>query len=189
MRDITVIEHMSLDGVMQAPGSPDEDPRDGFDLGGWGHRYNDEVLAGAMAPGMAGPSELLFGRMTYERFASFWPQQPDNPFTAVLTAKVKHVVTSGTGTLSWQNSAALRPEELTRLRDSAGPPLTVLGSGQVVAALSEQDLVDRYVLIVCPVVLGRGRKLFPGGRTTDLRLVDSVPTTTGAIVATYEPVR
>jgi dihydrofolate reductase len=190
MREITVVEHMSLDGVMQAPGSADEDTTDGFDRGGWGHRYDDEVLAGAMAPGLAGPGELLFGRATYETFAGFWPHQKDNPFTEVLDRRLKHVVTRTIADpLPWQNSTAVRPEDLKRLADSDGPGLTVLGSGRVVTALREQDLVTRYVLIICPLVLGRGKKLFPGGPDRDMRLVDSVPTTTGAIIATYEPVR
>jgi dihydrofolate reductase len=189
MRTISVVEHVSLDGVMQAPGGADEDTSEGFDAGGWGHRYNDDVLAEAMAPGLGRPGELLFGRTTYEQFASFWPHQQDNPFTPVLNARLKHVVTSGRGDLPWQNSAAIGVDDLEKLKKSDGPDLTVLGSGRVVAALRERDLVDRYLLVICPVVLGRGKRLFEPGAGQELRLVDSVPTTTGAIIATYEVIR
>lgn len=142
-----------------------------------------------MAAGMARESELLFGRWTYESAHGFWPHQPENPFTAVLDRTRKWVVTSTPARLPWANSVAVRPEGLKDLKDSAGPDLTVLGSGQVVGALRDAGLVDRYELVICPLVLGRGRRLFPDGSPVDLRLVDSVPTTTGAVLASYEPVR
>jgi dihydrofolate reductase len=188
MRRITVLEHVSLDGVMQAPGAPDEDTRDGFDRGGWGHRYDDEVLGAKMAEGMAQEDELLFGRVTYEQFFSFWPGQT-GPVTDVLNRSRKWVVTRTRTELPWQNSAVVRPADLARLKDGDGPDLTVLGSGQVVTALRDAGLVDRYQLVLCPLVLGRGRRLFPAGTPVDLRLVESLPTTTGAVVLTYEPVR
>lgn len=187
MRRITVVEHVSLDGVFQAPGGPDEDTRGGFDRGGWGHAYNDEVLTRKMTDGMsAGPGAMLFGRRTYEQFAGYWPHQHGNPYSEVLTAAEKFVVTTRPDEpLPWRNSTAVRPGDLEALAKSDGPDLTVLGSGQVVTALREQDLVDEYVLTICPVVLGRGLRLFDGGAGQELRLVESLPTTTGAIIATY----
>jgi dihydrofolate reductase len=192
MRQVTVLEHVSLDGVMQAPGRADEDPRDGFDRGGWGQPYNDEVLGRLMGQRMAGGhGALLFGRRTYEDLVGWWLAQDDgNPFTDSIRKAEKYVVTTRPDEpLPYEGSTAVRPEDLADLRAGAGPDLTVMGSGQVVAALREEGLVDRYVLIVCPLLLGRGRRLFPDGAPADLRLVDSVPTTTGVIVATYEPVR
>jgi dihydrofolate reductase len=189
MRPITVLEHMSLDGVMQSPGAPDEDTSGGFDRGGWGQRYADHVLGAKMAEGMAGAGELLLGRTTYDQFFSFWPRQSDNPYTEVLNRTRKWVVTSRPDALPWQNSTGVDGGELKRLRDGDGPGLMVLGSGTVVTALREQDLVDRYVLVICPLVLGQGKRLFPPGLPGELRLVESLPTTTGVIVATYEPVR
>lgn len=192
MRQVTVVEHLSLDGVMQAPGRADEDPRDGFDRGGWGQAYDDEVLGRLMGEQMTGgPGALLFGRRTYEDLVGWWLARDDgNPFTDAIRKAEKYVVTTRPDEpLPYEGSTAVRPADLAGLRAGAGPDLTVLGSGQVVTALRAAALVDRYVLIVCPVLLGRGRRLFPDGAPADLRLVDSVPTTTGVIVATYEPVR
>lgn len=187
MRRITVVEHVSLDGVMQAPGGADEDTSGGFDRGGWGAPFTDHVVLGAMKLG--GPGELLLGRRTYDQFAGFWPAQTDNPFTPVLDATLKHVVTSRPDDLGWQNSAAVAVDDLGKLAESDGPDLTVLGSGRVVAALRERDLVAGYLLVICPLLLGRGKRLFEPGAEQDLRLVDSAPATTGAIVATYEVTR
>jgi dihydrofolate reductase len=192
MRQVTVLEHVSLDGVMQAPGRADEDPRDGFDRGGWAARYADEVLGRTMGESMAGgPGELLFGRRTYEDLVGWWlAQTGDNPFTGVIRAAVKHVVTTRPDRpLPHPNSAAVTPADLAALKADGDVPLTVMGSGRVVAALREENLVDRYVLIVNPLLLGRGRRLFPDGPPADLRLVAGVPTTTGAIIATYEVAR
>jgi len=183
-----VVEYVSLDGVFQAPGGADEDPRGGFDRGGWGHAYSDEVLQRKMAESMsAGPGAMLFGRRTYEQFAGFWPHQHGNPYSEALDAMEKFVVTTRPGDpLPWRNSTAVRPGDLAALKAGDGPDLTVLGSGEVVAALREQSLVDEYVLITCPVVLGRGMRLFGDGAAQELRLVESLPTTTGAVIATYQ---
>ena len=192
MPQITVLEHLSLDGVFQAPGRPDEDRRGGFDRGGWGRAYDDEVLGRTMGEAMAaGPGALLFGRTTYTDLVGWWLAQDDgNPFTGVLRAARKYVVTTRPQeALPYENSVAVPPADLAALKDGGGDDLTVMGSGQVVTALREADLVDRYVLILCPLLLGRGRRLFPDGAPADLRLVSSVPTTTGAIIATYEVTR
>jgi dihydrofolate reductase len=191
MRRIVVQETVSLDGVMQAPGHPEEDPRDGFERGGWAQAYDDEVLGRVMGERMsAGPGAMLFGRRTYEQLVGHWLAQDDgNPFTGAIAKAEKYVVTRGDAVLPHPHSTVVRPADLGRLKAGDGPDLLVMGSSQVVAALRERDLVDRYVLVVCPLLLGRGRRLFPDGPPADLRLVDSVPTTTGAIVATYEPAR
>jgi dihydrofolate reductase len=192
MRTITVFTSVTLDGVMQAPGRPDEDPRGGFGRGGWAAPYSDEVMGRVAAEGMAGPGSLLLGRRTYEDFHGFWPNQTDNPFTEVLDKTRKYVAsTTLAEPLPWRNSTLLKgdaAEAVARLRDDPGEDLTVLGSGELVRSLRRRDLVDRYVLLIHPLVLGSGRRLFPdGGPEATLRLVDSVPTTTGVIIATYEP--
>ena len=190
MATLTVIENLSLDGVMQAPGRPDEDERDGFAHGGWAIPYNDEVLGRTMGEHMARDSALLFGRRTYEDFAGFWPRQTDNPFTAALEARTKYVV-SGTlaEPLAWANSTLLRgdaAEAVAGLKAGTGPDLVAMGSGELVRALAAHGLVDEYLLLVHPLVLGSGRRLFPDrGPRQDLRLVDSVTTSTGVTVATF----
>ena len=173
MPTLTVIENLSLDGVMQAPGRPDEDERDGFAHGGWAIPYNDEVLGRTMGEHMVRDSALLLGRRTYEDFAGFWPRQTDNPFTPVLEARTKYVASRTLAEpLPWANSTLL--------------DLVVLGSGELVRTLAAHDLVDEYLLLVHPVVLGAGRRLFPSrGPRQELRLVDSVTTTTGVTVATF----
>lgn len=188
MRHVTVLQHLSLDGVFQAPGAPDEDTRGGFDRGGWGLAYDDEVVGRAMGEAMAaGPGSLLFGRTTYEQLVGHWlSRTDDNPFTEVIRKVDKYVVTSRPGEpLPYENSTAITADGLAGLAGA----VTVMGSGQVVAALRGRDLVDRYVLILCPVLLGTGLRLFPDGAPAGLALVSSVPTTTGAIIATYDVTR
>jgi dihydrofolate reductase len=193
MRELTVFNSLTLDGVMQAPGRADEDTRGGFAHGGWATPYMDEVMGRVAAEGMAGPGALLLGRRTYEDFHGFWPNQTDNPFTEVLDNTRKYVAsTTLREPLGWRNSTLLggnAAEAVARLKEQPGEDLTVLGSGELVQALRRRDLVDRYVLLVHPLVLGSGRRLFPeGGPSAELRLVDAVPTTTGVIIATYQPV-
>jgi dihydrofolate reductase len=193
MRAITVFNSLTLDGVMQGPGRPDEDTRGGFAHGGWAAPYSDEVMGRVAAEGMAGPGALLLGRRTYQDFHGFWPNQTDNPFTEVLDNTRKYVAsTTLREPLPWRNSTLLEgdaAEAVARLKEEPGEDLTVLGSGELVQSLRRRDLVDRYVLLIHPLVLGSGRRLFPdGGPAATLRLVDSVPTTTGVIIATYRPV-
>jgi dihydrofolate reductase len=193
MRKLTVFNSLTLDGVMQAPGRPDEDGRGGFARGGWAAPYMDEVMGRVAAEGMAGPGALLLGRRTYEDFHGFWPNQTDNPFTEVLDNTRKYVAsTTLREPLGWRNSTLLEgdaAEAVARLKEQPGEDLTVLGSGELVQSLRRRDLVDRYVLLIHPLVLGSGRRLFPdGGPAATLRLVDSVPSTTGVIIATYQPV-
>ena len=190
MAKLVVFTSVTLDGVMQAPGRPDEDTRDGFAHGGWAAPYMDPVMAQVAAEGMAQAGPLLFGRRTYEDFHGFWPKQTDNPFTEVLDSSRKYVAsTTLREPLPWANSTLLEgdaADAVAGLKREPGPDLTVLGSGELVQALRRADLVDEYVLQVHPLVLGSGRRLFPeGGPPATLRLVDSVATTTGVVIATY----
>lgn len=190
MRRLTAVENVTLDGVVQAPGRPDEDPRGGFEHGGWFAPYTDDVLMGEMAKGF-GTSELLLGRRTYEDFYGFWPKQQDNPFTEVLDATTKYVAsTTLADPLPWQNSVLLSGDAgdaVAELKQTEGKDLVVLGSGHLVRTLVARGLVDTLKLVVCPLVLGSGQRLFADeGTYAKLRLVDSVPTTTGVVVATYE---
>jgi dihydrofolate reductase len=191
MATVTVFISLTLDGVMQAPGRADEDTRDGFAHGGWAAPYMDEVMGRFAAQGMGRPGSLLLGRRTYEDFHSFWPHQTDNPFTEVLDRTRKYVAsTTLREPLPWRNSTLLKgdaADAVARLREQPGDDLTVLGSGELVRSLLRRDLVDTYVLQIHPLVLGSGRKLFPEGLQTKLRLADSLTTTTGVIIATYRP--
>jgi dihydrofolate reductase len=191
MRKVVVFTSLTLDGVMQAPGRPDEDTRGGFGHGGWALPYNDEVMGKVVGENMAGSGSLVLGRRTYEDFYGFWPKQADNPFTEVLDNTRKYVAsTTLAEPLPWRNSTLLEgdaAEAVARLKREQGKDLTVLGSGELVQALRRRDLVDEYVLLIHPLVLGTGRRLFPeGGGTASLRLTGSTATTTGVIIATYQ---
>jgi dihydrofolate reductase len=191
---IVVFTSLTLDGVMQAPGRPDEDQRGGFDRGGWAQPYNDPVMAQVAAEGMAQEGSLLLGRRTYEDFFSFWPKQPDNPFTEALDNTRKYVAsTTLAEPLPWRNSTLLKgdaADAVAELKRQSDEVLTVLGSGELVQSLRRRDLIDEYMLLIHPLVLGSGRKLFPdGGPPAELRLVDTVTTTTGVIIATYHTER
>jgi dihydrofolate reductase len=189
MRRITVTEHLTLDGVMQAPGRPDEDTRGGFQHGGWAIPNNDEIMARVMGEGMAKGGSLLFGRRTYEDFYGFWPHQKDNPFTDVLNDAEKFVASRTlTDPLPWNNSTVLKgdaAETVKELKEQPGEDIGVMGSGELVQSLIRHRLVDEYLLMIHPLVLGSGRRLFPEGVHSSLRLVDSVTTTTGVVIATY----
>jgi dihydrofolate reductase len=192
MSRLVVINNVTLDGVMQAPGRPDEDTRGGFAHGGWGVPYGDEVLGRAMAERMARPGALVLGRRTYEDFASFWPKQTDNPFTPVLNERRKFVAsTTLTEPLPWSNSTLLQgdaAQAVARLKEQGDEDLGILGSGELIRSLMRHDLIDEYLLTIHPLVLGSGRRLFPDdGTTAKLRLVDSTTTTTGVLIATYQP--
>jgi dihydrofolate reductase len=192
MRKIVAVISLTLDGVMQAPGRADEDRRSGFEHGGWAQRYFDPMMLQAMGEGMAQGADLLFGRRTYEDFFAVWPGRTDNPFTAVLDASRKYVCSrTMKEPLPWQNSTLLAgeaAETVARIKREPGNDLTVLGCADLVQTLTRHRLVDGYALLIHPLVLGRGQRLF-GEDTprTELRLVKSVATTTGVVIATYEP--
>ena len=192
MSKIVVVNSLTLDGVMQAPGRPDEDRRGGFTHGGWALPYNDEVMGKAMGEGMAQAGPLLFGRRTYLDFAAVWPNRKDNPFTEVLNNAQKYVAsTTLKEPLPWINSTLLKgdaTEAVARLKQEPGKDIVVLGSGELVQSLMRRNLIDQYVLLIHPLVLGSGRRLFQdGGAVATLRLVDTTPTTTGVVIATYQP--
>jgi dihydrofolate reductase len=191
MSKVVVVENVTLDGVMQAPGRPDEDTRGGFEHGGWALPYNDEVMGKAMGERMAGAGAMLLGRRTYEDFAGFWPKQVDNPITEHLNRAQKYVVSGSLHEpLPWQNSTLVDDdpvEALPRLQKASGGDLSVLGSGVLVRSLARRGLVDEYVLLIHPLVLGTGARLFGDQEVGALRLVDSVTTTTGVLIATYRP--
>ena len=193
MSRIVVFLSMSLDGVIQAPGRPDEDTRDGFRHGGWAAPYADQVMGELAAEGMANTGGLLFGRRTYEDFYGFWPNQPEpNPFTTHLNATQKYVASRTLEEpLPWQNSTLLpgdATDAVAELKAGDSKDLVVLGSGELVRSLMRAALIDGYTLLIHPLILGSGRRLFDEDeQVRTLRLVDSRTTTTGVIAATYEP--
>jgi dihydrofolate reductase len=195
MRKLMVTTNVTLDGVMQAPGKPDEDVRDGFDRGGWATPYNDPVMAQKMGEGMAQTGAMLFGRRTYTGFYDSWAHRTDgNPFTEMMNNVQKFVASSTlTEPLPWVNSTLLVGDAagaVADLKKQPGLDIAVIGSGDLVQSLARRGLVDQYVLLIHPLVLGSGRRLFPDGAPpADLRLVDCVPTDTGVIIATYQPAR
>jgi dihydrofolate reductase len=192
MSRVVVVNSLSLDGVMQAPGRADEDPRDGFSRGGWAQPYNDPVMGAAMGEGMAQTEALLLGRRTYQDFADVWPGRADNPFTEVLNNTQKYVASRTLREpLPWINSTLLRgdaAEAVARLRQRPGKNIAILGSGDLVRSLMRSGLVDEFVLLIHPLVLGSGRRLFAGDIALGaLRLVSTVTTTTGVVIAIYQP--
>jgi len=193
MSKIVVFELVSLDGVMQAPGRPGEDDRDGFEHGGWAAPYADPVMAKASAESGATTGALLFGRRTYEDFYSVWPKRTDgNPFTEILNNTQKYVASKTLKEpLPWINSTLLKgdaADAVAELRKNAGKDIVVLGSGELVKSLIRHNLVDQYVLQIHPLVLGSGRRLFSDRDPfATFQLVDSKTTTTGVVIATYRP--
>jgi dihydrofolate reductase len=192
VRNISAILSISMDGVIQAPGRPDEDTRGGFDRGGWAVPYNDEIMAQRMAEGMASSGTMIFGRRTYEDFYGYWPQQIDNPFTPYLNQATKYVVSSTLSEpLPWQNSILLPGDaaaSVSQLKSESGPDLGIVGSAQLVRSLLAAKLIDRYTLLIHPLVLGQGHRLFDErGPGVDFELADSVVTSKGVIIATYQP--
>jgi dihydrofolate reductase len=190
MGKVVAIEHVTLDGVMQAPARPDEDTRDGFDLGGWALAGNDPAMMNILGARMGSSWSLLVGRTTYEDFADVWPKRAPNPFTDALN-KVQKFVASTTLTepLPWQNSTLLKgdgADAVARLRKEHDKTLVIFGSGVLVHSLMRRKLIDEFVLQIHPIVLGKGRRLFSDGSSfTNLSLVDSVTIPTGVIIATY----
>ncbi len=192
MRKISVVNNLTLDGVMQAPGSPNEDTSDGFTHGAWGARYNDPVKFQVMGKGMSQRGALLFGRRTYEILFKAWHGRSDgNPFTAVLDNTQKYV-TSNTleEPLPWENSTLLSgdpADAVAKLKQQPGDDLMIMGSGQLIQALLRHNLIDQLMLLIHPLVLGSGHRLFADdGTVAKFKLVESVPTTTGVIIATYQ---
>ena len=191
MGRLIAVESITLDGVMQAPGRPDEDTRGGFEHGGWAIPYNDEVMGREMGERMAQGGPLVLGRRTYEDFAGFWPKQKDNPYTEVLNSAQKYVASRTLKEpLPWQNSTLLQGDAVdavARLKGKSDRDLGILGSGELVRSLMERGLVDELLLLIHPLILGSGTRLFPDGVVSPLELTDSVTTTKGVVIATYRP--
>ena len=192
MGKIVVFNSVTLDGVMQAPGRPDEDARGGFPFGGWAIPYADQQLGIAAGESMATTGGLLLGRRTYEDFYSVWPNRTDNPYTEVLNNSPKYVASRTLQEpLPWMNSILLKgnvTDEVAALKERLEKDLVVLGSGELLQTLMGHDLVDRYILLIHPVVLGTGTRLFrDGGSYSRLQLVSSRATSTGVLIATYQP--
>ena len=191
MRQLAIVEFVTLDGVMQGLAGSDEDRESGFEHGGWGAPYGDEVLGRQAGQGLGQTSAYLFGRRTYEHMAAHWPNEPDDdPIAASLNATPKYVVTRTLRQLDWTGSHVLAgdvTEEVQKLKAEGEGFITVLGSGVLVQTLIADDLVDVYRIFIHPLVLGTGTRLFgETPRPCRLRLVECTPTTTGVLLCNYE---
>jgi len=195
MRKIIVFTNLTLDGVMQAPGRPEEDQREGFQYGGWGAPYaamSNVAPDSAAGQAMANVGPMLFGRRTYQDFSAYWPKQTGSPYSEVLSKADKYVAsTTLKEPLPWENSTLLKGDvvgALASLKAQTGKDFLVFGSGVLIQTLMEHDLVDTYILLIHPLVLGSGRRLFPNGSAyAALRLIGSQATPTGVVIATYQP--
>lgn len=190
MRRIHAGAFVSLDGVMQAPGGPEEDPTGGFTHGGWVAPYWDETAGESMAPLLKEPFDLLLGRRTYEIFAAFWPYNDEDPIGRAFNQAAKYVVTSSREPLSWANSHAINDgaDGVARLKESDGPDLVIQGSGKLYPDLIARGLIDRLSLMTFPILLGKGKRLFgQNGPSRALKLVESKASPTGVLIARYEP--
>jgi dihydrofolate reductase len=191
MRELIVLSFITLDGVMQAPGGPEEDPTGGFKYGGWTVGYWDDFLDGVMGEQMAKPFDLLLGRKTYEIFAAYWPYaKSDDPTAEKLNSAKKYVTSKTLRKLDWSNSMLVEGDtvqEIIKLKEQKGPELQVHGSGNLIQTLLKHDLIDEFRLKIFPITLGTGKRLFGEGTIpAGLKLVDSRTSTTGVIVATYK---
>jgi dihydrofolate reductase len=188
MRKIIVLTFLSLDGVMQAPGGPEEDTSGGFKYGGWTFPFFDEFAGEVMAEQMKEPFELLLGRKTYDIFAGYWPQHQDD-WPGINTSK-KYVVSHQDLKLEWENSILIKDEvvgQLKKLKADDGPNLQVHGSGNMIQTLLKNDLVDELWLKTFPLTLGPGKKLFAEGTIpAAFKLIDSKISPKGVIFANYE---
>lgn len=191
MRKLIAITHITLDGVMQAPGGPEEDPRNGFTHGGWSMPFGDETSGQAIGKIVAGTFCLFLGRRTYEIFAAYWPHHGDNPIGQAFNQATKYVVTRSLNQLDWQNSRKIDGDVVRgvrRLKASAGPELHIWGSGDLLQTLIAADLVDEFRMWVYPVVLGKGKRLFENGLPPRrLTLIESRRTSDGVLLNTYRP--
>lgn len=191
MREIITITHVSLDGVMQAPGGPEEDPSNGFTHGGWAMTYNDDAAHKVIDAIIANEFDILLGRRTYQIFASYWPHHDDNPIGKAFNRATKHVATRTLDLLEWQNSRRIEGDIVAgvrRLKESDGPPLHVWGSGNLLQTLMAAELIDEYRLWVFPLILGTGKRLFENGLPPRrFHLVESTATPDGVLLNTYRP--
>lgn len=192
MRKIIAITQVTLDGVMQSPGGPEEDPRNGFTHGGWAMRFLDQAASQVIDEIMAGEFDMLLGRRTYDIFAAYWPHQGDNTIAKAFNKATKYVVTHNPGGLGWERSQHIGGDvvdELHQLKASDGPELHIWGSSELLQTLIAAELVDEYRMWVFPVVLGKGKRLFENGvPPCDLSLIATQSTPKGVLLNTYRPV-
>ena len=188
MRKLIVLEHISLDGVIQAPGGPEEDTSDGFAYGGWSAPYSDEVIGTALRKQMNMPFDLLLGRTTFDIWEPYWPQHAD-AWPGVNTA-TKYVASNTRTSSQWQPSVFLNgdiAEKVAKIKQQQGPDLHVWGSGNLIQTLLKHDLVDAFWLMIYPITLGGGKRLFAGGTTpAAFKVTESIVGSNGVIVVNYE---
>jgi len=189
MRKVVVCTNLSLDGVMQSPGRPDEDTRNGFQHGGWAAPYAAMTHVGHV---FASTDALLLGRRTYEDFYNVWPKRPESPFTPWLNGVQKYVVSRTLkGPLPWVNSSLLKGDpaaDIRALKKQSGQNILVMGSGELVRSLMDTQVIDEFVLLIHPIVLGAGTRLFAdAGPLVKLALVSSTTTPTAVVATTYRP--
>ena len=192
---IVITEFISLDGVVQAPGGPDEDTDGGFAHGGWSHPFFDDAVGGGFDDALSNADALLFGRRTWQSMAAAWPERAGDPFADRMNAIPKHVVsaTLGDDELTWNNTSRIPGDQavarIRELRETEGGDLVVMGSATLARTLIGEGLVDELRLMIEPVILGGGKTIFPGdGASRTLELVSTVTSGTGVHVATYRPV-
>jgi dihydrofolate reductase len=188
MRKLVAVTQMTLDGVMQAPGGPEEDPTGGFEIGGWSVGYFDEVLMQQVGEGMSKPFDLVIGRRTYEIFAAHWPYD-EGPIADRMNEATKHVASRSLTAVEWANSKLIDgdvADGVRRLKEDDGPELQVMGSSQLLQTLLAHDLVDEFRLWIFPVIAGSGKRLFgEGARPSGLTLVRERRSDSGVIIAAY----
>jgi dihydrofolate reductase len=191
MRRLITSTFLTLDGVMQAPGGPEEDDSGGFAYGGWSVNYWDELMGQVMGDAMSVPFDLLLGRRTYDIFAAYWPAAPDEAGAKPLNDATKYVASRSHPTLGWGPSVLIEGDAakgVATLKEGDGPELQVHGSGNLIQTLLRHDLVDEYRLWVFPLVIGSGKRLFSDGTVpAGLKLVDTRVSTTGVTIGTFEP--
>ena len=189
MRKLAVLTFVTLDGVMQAPGGPNEDTSGGFKYGGWVVGYWNDFLDKVMGSQMAPPFDMLLGRKTYEIFAAYWPKATNQPYADVLNEAKKYVVSTTLNGLDWNNSTLITGdtvEEIKKLKEQDGPEIQVHGSSNLIQTLLKNDLVDEFRLKIFPITIGTGKRLFGDGTMpVSFKLIESKISTTGVIAATY----
>ena len=194
MRQVSVVNFVSLDGVMQGPGNPDEDRTGGFEHGGWVGPYIDDDWMQFASKGLSSGNALLFGRVTYEKMVAHWPNvSNDDPVAAKMNTSTKYVVSKSLDEVTWENTHLIKGDgatEVAKLKETDGEDITILGSGALIHDLIKNNLVDSYTLLQCPLILGSGKRLFRDGEPkTPLNLVESRQTSTGALILVYQPER